>query len=153
MNCEFATKELVECARRDLALSDDLAAHVAGCESCGDRWDAERDLTSHLRALRLVGEPANAQWGKAVLLRQFDAHRRHERQVRWMWAMSSAAVLLLSVGVMRDVWMKPTAVPVPAIAGGEVTYPMRQYPQESFAPAEEAGERGFIKVPFALPPV
>jgi hypothetical protein len=29
----------------------------------------------------------------------------------------------------------------------------REYPRETFAPAEEAGERGFIRLPFALPPV
>jgi len=33
------------------------------------------------------------------------------------------------------------------------SYAPREDPQESFAPAEEAGEKGFIALPFALPSV
>ncbi len=154
MNCDFAITELVESARRSQQLSSDLAAHVALCDSCRVRWESESALTSHLRAIRTTSSEGNPEWSKAVLLREFDASRRHERQVRWMWAMSSAAVLVLSVVAVRDVWMKP--VSTASHSGGVVvaqSYPMREYSPEAFEPAEEAGEKGFIKVPFALPPV
>jgi hypothetical protein len=87
-------------------------------------------------------------------MRDFDANRRRERQVRWMWAMSSAAILVLSVIAVRDVWVRPAA---PALSGGSATqtreYAPREYASEPFAPAEEAGEKGFSKLPFALPSV
>jgi hypothetical protein len=33
-----------------------------------------------------------------------------------------------------------------------LAYVPHEYPQEKFAPAEEAGEKGFFKVPFAMDP-
>jgi hypothetical protein len=100
--------------------------------------------------MRIAHVPASLEWSKAVLMREFDANRRHERQVRWMWGMSTAAILVLSVVAVRDVWMRPAH----GVTGTSVSqsYAPREYPQESFGPAEEAGEKGFIKVPFALPP-
>jgi hypothetical protein len=70
-----------------------------------------------------------------------------------MWAMSSAAVLLLSVVAVRDVWVRPSGAHGLSGGSGVVrAFPLREYPQEGFTPAEEAGEKGFIKLPFALPP-
>ena len=163
MTCKHASTELVERARigaaalPDAVLPDNgaLAAHLAVCEDCRARRESERELTAHLRAMRLASVPEsgvwNKAWSKAVLLREFDAHRKRERQVRWMWAMSTAAVLVLSVVAMRDVWMKPArgAGDNPSVTRA---YAPREYPQEDFLPAEEAGEKGFIRVPFALPP-
>jgi hypothetical protein len=156
-NCEIAIAEIVECARRYDVPGDALKAHLAGCGACRERWDAERDLTAHLRAMRVASAPADLKWSKAVLLREFDAHRLRERQVRWMWAMSSAAVLVLSVFTLRGVWIRQVAAPAhPGGSAGQQyvaqTYPVREYPQESFGPADDAGEKGFIQVPFALPP-
>ena len=154
MNCETANVELVECARGHSLPDDALESHLATCESCRDHWEAERELTSHLRMMRIASVPASLEWSKAVLMRDFDANRRRERQVRWMWAMSSAAVLLLSVVAVRDVWVRPSAAP--ALSGGSATvraYSPREYASEPFAPAEEAGEKGFSKLPFALPSV
>ncbi len=154
MNCEQASAELVECARLGTAVAAAVDQHLSTCDSCRERAEAERELSAHLRELRTNAPgmdrlAANAQWDKAVLLREFDKQRKHERQVRWMWAMSSAAVLVLSVVAMRDVWMKPSGG-TPNVAAQ--SYPMREYSREAFEPAEEAGEKGFIKVPFALPP-
>jgi hypothetical protein len=150
MNCELANAELVECARGHSSPDHALEAHLGSCDSCRDRWEAERELTSHLRMMRIASVPASIEWSKAVLMRDFDAHRRRERQVHWMWAMSSAAVLLLSVVAVRDVWVRPA--PAPATVQPREFAP-REYPQESFGPAEEAGEKGFSKLPFALDPV
>jgi hypothetical protein len=153
MNCELAGVELVEYARGRGVPDDELAAHMAVCSGCRERWEAQRELTSHLRVMRIASVPASLEWSKAVLLREFDANRRRERQVRWMWAMSSAAVLVLSVVAVRDVWIRPAAS---ALTGGSAvvrSYPQREYPRETFTPAEEAGEKGFIALPFALPSV
>ena len=138
-----------------VARIDVLEDHLAVCDSCRERWEAERELTSHLRVMRLANVPASLEWSKAVLLREFDANRRRERQVRWMWAMSTAAILVLSVVAVRDVWIRPVGAPksVRRNFGVVRAYAPREYPQESFAPAEEAGEKGFIQVPFALPPL
>lgn len=150
MNCDLAAGELVECARNGEALPPLLEKHIAACGSCRDRWEAERDLTHHLRVMRIASVPGSFEWSKAVLMREFDATRRREKQVRWMWAMSTAAILVLSVVGVREVWRKPSAVNSPIIS--ERSYAPREYPEETFAPAEEAGEKGFIKLPFALPP-
>jgi len=160
MNCESAKLELVECARGN-GFSDSgrpnsaLRSHLATCPACRDRWEAERELTAHLRALRLAGDSASIEgsaWSKARLMREFDAARRRDRQVRWMWAMSSAAILVLSVVGVRDVWVRPSLVSATSAAVHAQAFPPHEYPQEGFTPAEEAGETGFIKVPFALPP-
>ncbi len=158
MNCEQVSDELVECARLGVAPEADLAAHLAGCSVCDERLRAQRELTAHLRAMRLASVSAidktDNSWKKAVMMREFDAHRRRERQVRWMWAMSSAAVLFLSVVALRDVWVRPSAGRSVHEAGAmaHAAYPLREYAPEAFAPAEEAGEKGFTAVPFALPP-
>jgi hypothetical protein len=152
MTCEHASTELVECARSRALPDNGLEAHLADCETCRARWEAERGLTAHLRVMRLASVPASLEWSKAVLMREFDANRRRERQVRWMWTMSTAAILVLSVVAVRDVWMKPATVR--SLSGGASVvraYAPREYPQENFLPAEEAGEKGFIRVPFALP--
>ncbi|HVW10824.1 MAG TPA: hypothetical protein VHC90_19695 [Bryobacteraceae bacterium] len=153
MNCELARLELVESARRGGEMPAGLNEHVASCEGCRNSWEAERDLSSHLAALRTIGVPEGHEWGKAVLMREFDKHRRHVRQVRWMWAMSTAALLTISVFTMRDIRVRHIETASPAAATAARTFAPRDYPQESFAPAEEAGEKGFIKLPFALPPV
>jgi len=151
MNCESANRELVEAARSGAALSAEVSAHCAGCEACQERREAETALSGHFRAMRQAVDAGNVAWSKAVLLREFDRQRRHERQVRWMWAMSSAAVLVLSVVAVRDTWMKPVTAQQNPVTIAKVFAP-REYPQEAFGPAEDAGEKGFIKVPFALPP-
>lgn len=153
MNCEIASDELMECARGRGVPDDELAAHMVGCSECRERWEAQRELTSHLRVMRIASVPASLEWSKAVLLREFDANKRRERQVRWMWAMSSAAVLVLSVVAVRDVWIRPAASVVSQSSVIGRSYPQREYPQETFTPAEEAGEKGFIALPFALPSV
>ena len=152
MNCQITTAEMVECARTNAAPGHALEAHLAGCQTCRERWDAERALTSHLRVMRIASVPENFEWSKAVLLREFDANRRRDKQVRWMWAMSSAAAVVLCVFTLHNVLVKPAAGPALVEVAKAAVYAPDEYPQEAFAPAEEAGETGFIKVPFALDP-
>jgi hypothetical protein len=149
MNCESARLELVECARRGGAMPAGLSAHMDSCEGCRGRWQAEQDLSHHLNALRIPAIPEGHEWGKAVLMREFDQHHRRARQVRWMWGVSTAALLTLSVLAVRDIRGHNDTEPA-AVAQ---SFAPREYPRETFAPAEEAGEMGFIRLPFALPPV
>ena len=152
MKCETANLELVECARTREVPGQALGTHLAACESCRERWESERALTNHFRAMRIASVPDSLEWSKAVLLREFDATRRRERQVRWMWAMSTAAILLLSVVMVRDIRVRPAGSAPSGMVTEAAAYAPREYPQEEFAPAAEAGEKGFIKVPFALDP-
>ncbi|HEU5022268.1 MAG TPA: hypothetical protein VFT60_10260 [Bryobacteraceae bacterium] len=150
MNCESARLELMECARRGGNMPAALSAHVDCCESCRIRWQSEQDLSTHLRALRIPAIPEGHEWGKAALMLEFGRRRRHLRRARWMWAASAAAVLAVGAFTIRDIGqrhgdMEPTAAAQP--------FTPREYPQETFALAEEAGEEGFIRLPFALPPV
>jgi len=150
VNCESARLELMECARRGGEIPAGLRAQVHSCESCRRRRQAEQELSSHLNALRISAVPEGHEWGKAVLMREFDQRRRHLRQTRWMWAVSAAAVLVLSVVAVRDIGGRHDDMEPSAAAQ---SFTPREYPQETFTPAEEAGEKGFIKLPFALPPV
>src|SRR3978361_2225677 len=111
MKRENTTAEPVEGARSGAVPGAGLAAHLACCRTCRERWDAERVLTSHLRAMRIASVPDSIEWSEAVLLREFDANRRREKQVRWMWAMSSAAALVLSVVTLHNVLVKPVGGP------------------------------------------
>jgi hypothetical protein len=150
MNCESARLELMECARGRGEMQAGLSAHVDSCESCQIRWQAEQDLSNHLSALRIPAIPEGHEWGKAALMLEFDRRRRLLRRARWMWGVSAAAVLAISALSVRDIG-KSHGDMKPAVAAQPFT--PREYPQETFALAEEAGEKGFIRLPFALPPV
>jgi hypothetical protein len=152
MNCEMAKAALVECARQGVPPEGVLKSHLAECRACDTRWESERNLTAHLRALHIASVPESIEFSKAVLLREFDANQKRERNMRRMrsvaWVMSSAAALIFSVVAMRDISATRPAAPEKVAAHA---YALPEYAQESFAPAEEAGEKGFIAVPFATP--
>jgi hypothetical protein len=150
MNCESARLELVECARRGGGMPFRLSEHMAACDSCRESWRSQQELSGHLRELRIAGIPEGHEWGKAVLLREFDGRRWRIRQGRWMWALSTAALLTLSVFAVRDIRGR-RGDETGAVITARILAP-REYPEETFTPAEEAGEKGFIKLPFALPP-
>ena len=161
-NCESVGTELVECARQGGLPDGPLKSHLAECDSCCGRWDAERRLTGHLRALRIASVPPSFEWSKAVLMRDFDAHQKRERHLRWVrgmsWGLSTAAVLVLSLVGFRQVYStgartRPAGVAVSSAARAESAreYVLPDYTPESFAPAVDAGEQGFIAVPFTTP--
>jgi len=144
MNCESARLELMECARRGGKMAAGLSAHVDSCESCRSRWQAEQDLSNHLNALRIPAIPEGHEWGKAALMREFDQHRRRVRQTRWMWTVSAAAVLLLSVVAVRDIGERRSDMEPSAAVQ---SFTPREYPQETFTPAEEAAKRDLSSCP------
>jgi hypothetical protein len=101
--CREWTAELVECARRagrERQPGRELRMHLAACERCSERWDAELLLTSHLSAMRNRTAAFRAREGRgAVLMRDF-ARMHKVRMIRgWGMALGAAAALVLAVVV------------------------------------------------------
>lgn len=101
MNCSNWTTELVDSARRSGRWAEpgrELRAHLAVCEGCRERWEAERQLTSHFEVIRRQMRPLRSPAGqRESLMREFS--RIHGRRVipAWAWALSAAAALVLAV--------------------------------------------------------
>jgi hypothetical protein len=134
-DCGAATEKLVECARRRAAPDKALKSHLDVCSSCLDRWEAERSLTAGLRLMRIRASSGRSPLAaRTALLNEFAA-RRHKPAAtyRWLWSVAAAAVLLLSVVLVRDL------APVPRIGVVAV--------EEPADPQQE----GFIEVPYAPP--
>ncbi len=101
LTCKEWTAELVECARRagrERQPGRELRAHLAACERCSERWDAEILLTSHLSAIRNRTEAFRSHEHRgAVLMRDF-ARMHKVRMIRsWGMALGAAAALVLAV--------------------------------------------------------
>jgi hypothetical protein len=99
-NCRAWACELVECARAWVAPRSELRQHLRECPECAARWASERNLTTHLQALKeaaAVGQPAQAQ--RERIMRQFALQRRRTVHPVLRWALAAAAALVLTVGV------------------------------------------------------
>jgi hypothetical protein len=101
MNCSNWTSELVESARRSglrVAPGRELRAHLNLCAGCRERWDAERQLTSHIEVMReqmrLQRSPAGQ---RDALMRDFSRIYARGVMPSWAWALSAAAALVLAV--------------------------------------------------------
>ena len=103
-NCRVWACELVECARAWVAPRSELRQHLRECPECAARWASERNLTTHLQALKeaaAVGQPAQAQ--RERIMRQFALQRRRTVHPVLRWALAAAAALVLTVGV-GSIW-------------------------------------------------
>jgi len=105
MNCGKWTTELVENARRGglrLEPGRELRSHLAVCLGCRERWEAERQLTSHFEAMRARIRPHGLPAGQRESLMQNFA-RLHGRKVKvmpsWAWGLSAAAAVVLAVTI------------------------------------------------------
>ncbi len=101
MNCREWTAELVDNARRNgriAELSFELRTHLSSCAHCEERWEAERQLSSHLTTIRkqTAGMRSHSV-SREALMRDFA--RTHRRPVvpSWTWALAAAAALVLAV--------------------------------------------------------
>jgi hypothetical protein len=107
------------------------------CEPCAERWEAERHLNAHLRAMRVVAAGRRSpEATKEALLAQFAARNRRAAAPRWQWAMALAAALLLSIIAVP--WLAHQAQPASPTAVAE---------EVADAPQDE----GFIPVPYVPP--
>jgi hypothetical protein len=147
-DCKEQTSALVELARRGVELDSALRAHLASCEACESRWQAEVALADQFRSMRAIAMASSAasqtrrDIRAAGLMktaftnttpRRVEPVMMPSRVVSWGWLMGVAAALLLAVGLGY-------------LAGAR--------PHQAVAPVYEASvDDGFVDVPFALPPV
>ncbi len=101
MTCSDWTAELVESARqsgRARQPGRELRAHLAACERCRERWDAEILLTSHLITIRSRMAAFRSQESQGTALMR-DFVRMHKvRLIRtWGLALGAAAALVVAV--------------------------------------------------------
>ena len=111
--CTDWTAELVECARRfrnERQPGKELRAHLAVCESCRERWDAEILLTSHLSTIRNRAAALRSPEERAAALMESFARRHRVKVMRSrVLALGAAAALVMAVvlGHMAGARQKP----------------------------------------------
>ena len=148
-NCMDRVLALVECARRGAELDGALKEHLAACESCSTRWEAERALSGEFRAMRAQAMVSDRESQTrrdvraAALLVEFS--RRKEpvmmpaRAISWGWMLTAAAALLVAIGIGYGIGMRARRQAIePAPAG--VVY-------------ETIADGNFVALPYALPTV
>src|SRR5579885_1050888 len=102
MECREAISELVECARANRAPDGAAGGHLASCQACRERWEAECELASHFRRMRMMASARRSSAAsRADLMRQFSA--RHWRLVHPAWGigLAAAAGLLIALAMLR----------------------------------------------------
>ena len=134
MDCRRRTVELVECARTGASPGAALGRHLAECAICSRRWEDERGLTGQLRAVRA----AAAAWSlpetkREQAAREFARMRSPRPALALKWALSAAAVLLMTVAISL-VWQH-------AGQGPDVAAPA----------VSDEQENQFVAVPYAPP--
>lgn len=152
MTCVERIGELVECARRHGEPGRELGAHLAACAGCAERFEAERELSGQLRAIRARGVALMAQdTQREVLMRDFaELHRRRPAQ-RWLLAFSAAAALFAAIlvgNVAGRHAARPT--PVPAIRSHEA-HATQVVAYEESTDAGSLSSDDFTAVPYTPP--
>jgi hypothetical protein len=105
-NCTAYATELMECGRGGLQPSDSLDRHLDSCGVCRERWEAQKQVTAGLRAVRIrAAEHSSSLESRQRVLHAFDrqyartvAHSRNRNA--WMWGLAAAAMLLIMAGVL-----------------------------------------------------
>jgi hypothetical protein len=138
LDCSAAKEKLVEYARRRKEPDTALRGHLNQCPACSERWEAERNLSSGLLAMRIQASSGRSPEAvRGALLNEFAARRRKPVLVRrWLWSVAAAAVLLFSTLLVRDLTKEPVVSQVSTAASGEPSDPQQD---------------GFIEVPYAPP--
>lgn len=106
--CKQWTAELVEAARvsgekqggSERQPGRGLRAHLAVCEPCRERWEAEILLTSHLSAIRERSRAfGSAESRRAALMQDFVRLNKVRVMRRWSVALGAAAAVVVAVGL------------------------------------------------------
>lgn len=110
MTCTEYSSRIVEQARGGARADVALAAHVAKCPACAERWALEQDLTAHFAVMRAkaLAPRLNRDARRESLMIEFS--RRNPPRVashRWLWALSAAATAVLAVGGLRMIPERP----------------------------------------------
>lgn len=142
-NCRRWTAEIVERARIGLEPGADLRVHLRECSGCRERREDERRLTMQIRMAREAAHirpPVEER--RKLILSEFEAARRRSIRPSLRWALATAAIVLLAIGLvdLRRGGTRGTSNAPPAAAL-----------QETADDSLPADSNGFIAVPYAPP--
>jgi hypothetical protein len=150
MNCSSAMEKIPECARRRMEPESALAAHLKTCQACGELWESERNLTAHMRMIRIASAGRRSSAGsREALMRQFAEKHRAAAHGRWLWSLAAAAAVLLALILIQGAERKSRPVVAGQSAGAAA-----QAEVQSDAEVQEDGDgqyEGFIPVPYVPP--
>ena len=150
MNCSSAMEKIPECARRRMEPESALAAHLKTCQACGELWESERNLTAHMRMIRIASAGRRSSAGsREALMRQFAEKHRAASNGRWLWSLAAAAAVLLALILIQGAERKSRPVVAGQSAGAAA-----QAEVQSDAEVQEDGDgqyEGFIPVPYVPP--
>jgi predicted anti-sigma-YlaC factor YlaD len=155
MTCKERIPEIVEYARRRAEPEMETRAHLATCSACGERLEAERQLTSQFRIMRIraaARRPLEAR--RESLMRDFARKHRPAPMPAWVWALSAAAVLLFAavLGHATRNRVRVNAVPAsPAIRTHGVRAQQTILYEASTDASALSGDEDFIALPYAPP--
>lgn len=168
MNCASAMEKISDCARGRMEPEFPLDAHLATCSSCREVWESERNLSAHLRMMRIgaAGRRSSAA-SREALMRQFAEKHQAAANTRWLWSLAAAAAVLLAVILIQGVERKSrTVVPAQPAARNLTQADVRQTEpsgdtdtdadvvEEASGDAQAPGDGqydGFIPVPYVPP--
>jgi predicted anti-sigma-YlaC factor YlaD len=155
VSCKERIAEIVENARRRAEPDMEMRAHLAACPSCGERWEAERQLTSQFRIMRIrasARRPPEAR--RESLMRDFARKHGPAPMPAWVWAWSAAAVLLFAAvfGYATRGRVHVNSVPVsPAVRTHGVRAQQTMLYEASTDASALSSDDDFVALPYALP--
>jgi hypothetical protein len=167
MLCDQIAEKLVEKARRQMEPGAELRAHMRSCGPCRERWDAQENLTAHLKAMRFSAQRlASPDSSRALLMARFARQKRvHVIPARWYWGVGIAAALIISIVAVPDFmrragWQSLAAKSMAAIgsvrpAQGVAVADSSEYSTDPAEIRSDSGAdteaEGFMAVPFVPP--
>jgi len=151
MICRERVSEIVESARRRTEPDAEMRAHLASCPRCRERWEAERQLTSQFRIMRIrASAHQTADARRESLMRDFARRHRRAPAPVWAWALSAAAVMLFAALLGHNARTRDNVKPVPVRTHGVRSDQPIIYEASTDASAI-SGDDDFIALPFAPP--
>lgn len=150
MECREAIPEMVERARARRRPEGELGRHLASCHACWERWEAECELTSHLRQMQqMASTRRSSSASRADLMRQFSA--RHWRLVHPAWGMglAAAAGVLIVMATLRGPSVTSTAHHAPATGAWLAS---NSWSYEPSTDTYSAQDEDYVAVPYIPPP-
>jgi hypothetical protein len=152
MDCREAVAQIVETARKGLALKGALKMHLACCARCTERWESECELASHLSRMRtMASRRSSSPAMRSDLMRQFSA--RHWRLVHPAWAigLAAAAGLLIVLATLKGPFLFTKPLHSTPAMGAWLSSNSRSF--EPSADLYSAQDEEYLQVPYVPPPV
>jgi hypothetical protein len=153
-------EKIADCARRRMEPEFALEAHLETCQPCMELWDSERNLTAHLRMIRIAasGRRSSAA-SREALMRQFTEKHQAAANNRWLWSLAAAAAFLLALiliqGVARrsrpSIADRPAQQNLSAQVDLQTDAEVQEDAQGDVQAQGDAQYEGFIPVPYVPP--